>query len=123
MPDPDFPDDAPLPPGMFLATMPWSVLRVSGDGPAGYVVIDATDGSTCLALFTDDDLAERFVRDAGVTADVAAVDSPAAFAELVLHLPPICTHASFDPPATVGGRARWVVPLTYLLRVLRRHDG
>ena len=119
--DPDLPDDAPLPPGMFLAPMPWSVLRVPGGDPAGYVVIDATDGATCLAVFTDDDLAERFARDAGVAAGVVAVDSPAAFADLVLHLPPICTHASFDPPAAVGGRARWVVPLAYLLRVLRRH--
>ena len=121
---PRVPDE--LPPNTFLASLPWWV--VLGHDPAaapasptspGYLVLD-TDGVTCLAVFTDEDLAERFVRAVGFGGGPLPVDSPPQFAALARRLPPICTCCAFDPPPKVGGRARWVVPLEQVLRALKR---
>ena len=119
-----------LPTGAFLASMPWWVVlgRGEGDGgddagasgePPGYLVLDA-DGSTCLAVFTDEDLAQRFVGDVGFDGGPLPVDTPEQFASLARRLPPICDYAAFDPPSRVGARARWVVSLPEVLRALKR---
>ena len=112
----DLPDDDALPPGMFLAPMPWWVLR--DDAAAGYVVLDAADGVTCLAVFTDEDLADRFAAATGFAGRSVATARPADFLDLLRGVPPICTYAAFDPPGRVGGRARWVVPLARVRAVL-----
>jgi hypothetical protein len=104
----------------FLASLPWWVVlgrdAAAPDSP-GYLVLDA-DGSTCLAVFTDEDLAQRFVHAAGFEGGPLPVDTPEQFARLRRRLPEICTYAMFDPPAKVGARARWVVPLSDVLRAL-----
>ena len=115
--------DAPLPSGAFFATFPWFVIQASaprsGD-PIGYLMLDV-EGGTCLAVFTDDDLAERFIRATefgnGAT---RALENPDAFISLVNWLPDLCRYVAFDPPGRVGARARWVVPLSDVLRELRR---
>ena len=112
----DLPDDDALPPGMFLAPMPWWVLR--DDAAAGYVVLDAADGATCLAVFTDEDLADRFAADTGFVGRAVAARGPADFLALLGGLPPLWPYAAFDPPGRVGGRARWVVPLPRVRAVL-----
>jgi hypothetical protein len=112
----DLPDDAPLPPGMFLAPMPWWVLR--DDAAAGYVVLDAADGATCLAAFTDEDLADRFAAATGFDGRAVPAATPADFLDLLRAVPPICTYVAFDPPGHVGGRARWVVPVPRVRAVL-----
>ena len=115
---PDLPDD--LPPDTFLASMPWWVVLGrddAGSDPPGYLVLDA-DGSTCLAVFTDEDLAQRFVRDVDFDGGPLPVETPGQFVSLARRLPDICTYAAFDPPARVGGRARWVVPLAEVLRAV-----
>ena len=126
---PDLPDD--LPQDQFLASLPWWVVLGSerGDGaPAegrpGYLVLDA-DGSTCLAVFTDEDLALRFVSDVGFDGGPLPVETPEQFLGLARRLPEICEYAAFDPPARVGARARWVVPLTEVARALEaaRDEG
>ena len=100
--------------------MPWWVV-LGRDAPdsdsAGYLVLDA-DGSTCLAVFTDEDLAQRFVNEVEFEGGPLAVDTPDEFWQLARRLPPVCTYAAFDPPPKVGGRARWVVPLGEVLRAL-----
>ena len=121
-----------LPAGAFLASMPWFVVlgRAGGAGEGaaeaqhpGYLVLDA-DGSTCLAVFTDEDLAQRFVGDVGFDGGPLPVETPEQFVRLTRRLPPICTYAAFDPPPRVGARARWVVTLTEVLRALREaEDG
>lgn len=118
------PDD--LPGNVFLASMPWwVVLGREGRGPAGeadpagYLVVDA-DGSTCLAVFTDEDLAERFVGGVGFDGGPLPVETPEQFGSLAGRLPPVCQYAVFDPPPRVGARARWVVPLREVLRALER---
>lgn len=129
----DLPED--LPPNAFLATMPWWVVlgrehedardaaSEAGERP-GYLVLDA-DGSTCLAVFTDEDLAQRFVGDVGFDGGPLPVDTPDQFLGLARRLPEICQYAAFDPPSRVGARARWVVPLTEVARALEaaRDDG
>src|SRR5687768_593040 len=108
-----------LPTGAFLASMPWWVVPGRGDDdadevdagepdaggigagitagePPGYLVLDA-DGSTCLAVFTDEDLAQRFVGDVGFDGGPLPVDTPEQFASLARQLPPVCQYAAFDP--------------------------
>ena len=119
-----------LPTGAFLASMPWWVVLGRGGGdagdgadhsgePPGYLVLDA-DGSTCLAVFTDEDLAQRFVGDVDFDGGPLPVDTPEQFVSLAGRLPPICQYAAFDPPSRVGARARWVVSLPEVLRALKR---
>src|SRR4051795_10584661 len=123
----ELPDD--LPPGEFLASMPWWVVLGSergdpdgAEGRPGYLVLDA-DGSTCLAVFTDEDLAQRFVDESGFDGGPLPVDTPAQFLGLVRRLPSICEYAAFDPPSRVGARARWVVTLAEVARALEAaHD-
>jgi hypothetical protein len=119
---PDLPEE--LPSNAFLASMPWWVVlgrdgtgaESASDSP-GYLVLDA-DGSTCLAVFTDEDLAQRFVDDVGFDGGPLPVDTPDQFLGLAGRLPPVCQYAAFDPPSRVGARARWVVPLTEVARAL-----
>lgn len=122
----DVPDDPhSLPADAFFTTFPWWVVltgRGGGDarpGPnSGFVVLDA-DGSTCLAVFTDEDLATRFVDGSGLRQGMAtSVESPRAFLEMAQFLPPVCQYVAFDPPPRVGARARWVLALAEVLRVL-----
>jgi hypothetical protein len=119
----DLPEE--LPQDAFLASMPWwVVLGRDADAPGqpeapGYLVLDA-DGSTCLAVFTDEDLARRFVDDVGFAGGPLPVDAPEQFESLARRLPPICQYAAFDPPSRVGARARWVVPLAEVLLALAR---
>jgi hypothetical protein len=116
--DPDLSDD--LPDNAFVATLPWWVVlgreHVDSSSP-GYLVLDA-DRSTCLAVFTDEDLAQRFVKEAQFAGGPLPVETPEQFWQLARRLPSICTYAAFDPPPKVGGRARWVVPLGEVLRAL-----
>ena len=124
----EFPDE--LPAGAFLAPLPWWVVvrrdvdgRGGGEGAAaGYLVLDAADGSTCLAVFRDEDLAERFTLTVDFPGRPVAATTPAEALQLVAGLPRVCTHAAFDPPPRVGGRARWVVPLAEVARALRVLD-
>jgi hypothetical protein len=114
----DLPDE--MPPDAFLATMPWWVVLGREDPRSnvpGFLVLDA-DGSTCLAVFTDEDLAQRFVDEAGFDGGPLPVETPRQFVSLTRRLPPVCTYAAFDPPPRVGGRARWVVALAEVLRAL-----
>ena len=118
----ELPDD--LPPGEFLASMPWWVVLGSergdpdgAEGRPGYLVLDA-DGSTCLAVFTDEDLALRFVADVGFDGGPLPVETPEQFIGLAGRLPEICQYAAFDPPSRVGARARWVVSLSEVRRAL-----
>jgi len=118
----ELPDD--LPPGEFLASMPWWVVLGSergdpdgAEGRPGYLVLDA-DGSTCLAVFTDEDLALRFVADVGFDGGPLPVETPEQFIGLAGRLPEICQYAAFDPPSRVGARARWVVTLSEVRRAL-----
>jgi hypothetical protein len=120
-----------LPPNAFLASLPWWVVLGRGgadphsDAP-GYLVLDV-DGGTCLAVFTDEDLAQRFIRAVDFDGGPLPVEAPGQFVSLTGRLPAICTYAAFDPPPRVGGRARWVVPLADVLTALRRaqrdHDA
>jgi hypothetical protein len=122
------PEDSPpddLPPDAFLASMPWWVVlgregagSGAGDEAPGYLVLDA-DGSTCLAVFTDEDLAQRFVDDVAFDGGPLPVETPEQFLGLTRRLPAVCQYAAFDPPSRVGARARWVVPLTEVARALR----
>ena len=121
----ELPED--LPPGAFLASMPWWVVLgrehqdqaavAAGRDAPGYLVLDA-DGSTCLAVFTDEDLAQRFVDDVGFDGGPLPVDTPEQFLGLAGRLPEICQYAAFDPPSRVGARARWVVSLPEVARAL-----
>ena len=119
----DVPEEMPA--NSFLASMPWWVVLgrddVGSDSPGsdspGFLVLDA-DGSTCLAIFTDEDLAQRFVRDVEFDGGPLTVETPEQFWQLARRLPAICTYAAFDPPARVGGRARWVVPMAEVLRAV-----
>src|SRR3954471_563644 len=97
-----------LPSNAFLASMPWWVVlgregsggaegAEGGGGPPGYLVLDA-DGSTCLAVFTDEDLALRFVGAVEFDGGPLPVNTPEQFTRLLRRLPPICTYAMFDPP-------------------------
>jgi hypothetical protein len=117
-----------LPDGAFFTSFPWWVVltgRTSdGDGDArpgpdsGFVVLDA-DGSTCLAVFTDEDLAARFVDGSGLRQGAATqLESPRAFLEMARFLPPVCQYVAFDPPPRVGARARWVLALADVMKVL-----
>ena len=111
-----------LPPNAFLASMPWWVVlgrEDAGCDSAGYLVLDV-DGGTCLAVFTDEDLAQRFVEEVEFDGGPLPVETPEQFWQLARRLPTICTYAAFDPPPRVGGRARWVVPLGEVLRALGR---
>jgi hypothetical protein len=118
---PDPPQDDDLPSNAFLASLPWYVVlgrerHPESSGP-GYLVLDA-DGSTCLAVFTDEDLAQRFVAETSFDGGPLPVEAPEQFVRLLRRLPAICTYAAFDPPPRVGARARWVVPLLEVLRAL-----
>jgi hypothetical protein len=123
---PELPEE--LPPGAFVASMPWWVVlgRGRGDAPdaqrPGYLVLDA-DGSTCLAVFTDEDLAQRFVGEVGFDGGPLPVESPEQFLRLARRLPAICQYAAFDPPSRVGARARWVVSLAEVSRALEAAEG
>src|SRR4051812_50196604 len=123
------PNPAEMRPNTFLAPFPWWVvatrLEVVGDegavrlGPdSGFLVLDAADGSTCLAVFTDEDLADRFVAGSGFPGRPVGIETPRRFVAVARHVPPVCTHAAFDPPPQVGGRARWVVPLQQVLAAM-----
>jgi hypothetical protein len=118
-----------MPPDAFLAPFPWWVAVTRHEpvgsegavrlGPgSGFLVLDAADGSTCLAVFTDEDLARRFVDASGFAGLPVSVETPRRFIALARHVPPVCTHAAFDPPPRVGARARWVVPLKQVLTAL-----
>lgn len=118
-----------IPPNAFLASFPWWVVatRLEGVGDegavrlgpdSGFLVLDAADGSTCLAVFTDEDLAERFVAGSGFPGRPVDIETPRRFVAVARHVPPVCTHAAFDPPPQVGGRARWVVPLKQVLAAM-----
>ena len=124
----DLPEE--LPAGAFLASMPWWVVlgredeaaRTGGaDADPGFLVLDA-DGSTCLAVFTDEDLAQRFVEAAEFDGGPLPVDTPRQFASLARRLPHFCDYAAFDPPPHVGARARWVVPMRDVLAALEVAD-
>ena len=121
--DDDDSADAPLAPGSFFATFPWFVIQASGPRtaePIGYLMLDV-EGGTCLAVFTDEDLADRFIRSTEfANGSTRALDDPGEFIGLVNWLPDLCRYIAFDPPGQVGGRARWIVPLSDVLRELRR---
>jgi hypothetical protein len=120
------PDDArgddDLPANAFLASLPWWVVlgrdAQDPDSP-GYLVLDA-DNSTCLAVFTDEDLAQRFVDDVGFEGGPLPVEGPEQFESLARRLPDVCQYVAFDPPSRVGARARWVVGLGEVLRAVDR---
>jgi hypothetical protein len=116
----DLPNEpVPLPGDAFFTSFPWWVV-MTGRGIAGgarpgpdggFLVLDA-DGSTCLAVFSDEDLAGRFVEASGFRQGMpTAVESPRAFIELARFLPAVCQYVAFDPPPRVGARARWVLAL------------
>jgi hypothetical protein len=124
-----------LPSNAFLASMPWWIVlgregsggaegAEGGGGLPGYLVLDA-DGSTCLAVFTDEDLALRFVGEAGFDGGPLPVETPEQFLRLAGRLPEVCQYAAFDPPSRVGARARWVVALAEVARALEaaREEG
>src|SRR3954449_2796471 len=120
----ELPED--LPSDAFLATMPWWVVlgrerqgevETEAGGLPGYLVLDA-DGSTCLAVFTDEDLALRFVGEGGFDGGPLPVETPEQFLRLAGRLPEVCQYAAFDPPSRVGARARWVVSLSEVRRAL-----
>ena len=117
-----------LPPGAFVASMPWWVVlgRGSADAPdaqrPGYLVLDA-DGSTCLAVFTDEDLAQRFVGEVGFDGGPLPVETPQQFIRLARRLPDFCRYVAFDRPSKVGARARWVVALGEVSRALEEAEG
>ena len=118
----DLPEE--LPAGAFLASMPWWVVLSSGDGAdagPGFLVLDA-DGSTCLAVFTDEDLAQRFVEAVEFEGGPLPVDTPRQFVSLARRLPQFCEYAAFDPPPHVGARARWVVPIREVLAAVEAAD-
>src|SRR4051794_12150017 len=121
-----------LPAGGFFGSMPWGGVLGGGRGEGGdsggdsprprHPVLDA-DGRTGPALFTDEDLAQRFVDESGFDGGPLPVDTPAQFLGLVRRLPSICEYAAFDPPSRVGARARWVVTLAEVARALEAaHD-
>lgn len=126
------PSDESIPDDAFFTSFPWWVVMTgrglhrtetgtpgARPGPdSGFLVLDA-DGSTCLAVFTDEDLAGRFVEASGFTNGVpAVVDAPREFMELAAYLPPVCRYVAFDPPPRVGARARWVMSLADVLRAI-----
>jgi hypothetical protein len=122
----DVPDESDdLPPNAFIASMPWWLVlgrEDAGSDSAGFLVLDV-DGGTCLAVFTDEDLAQRFVKEVDFDGGPLPVETPEQFWQLARRLPTICTYAAFDPPPRVGGRARWVVPLGDVLRALATARG
>jgi hypothetical protein len=105
--------------GDFLATFPLLVLV--GDlllepGTGAFRLVDAVavevEGSPCLAVFTDTDLAERFARRQGQPAapKIAVFDRPADFVTFLEGLDRgACPGIAFDPGGVSGQVVRATV--------------
>ena len=107
-----------LRPGEFWLQLPVWVVEPAGAGSHGAVTLGASDGTWSLVLFTDEDLAQRFMRDADLPGRTRPVSTPADLRALIQRFEPQCRYVAFDPPPRVGGRARWVIPAHQVLEKL-----
>jgi hypothetical protein len=86
--------------------------------PHGFIGGEA-DGTGFVAVFTDTDLAERFVTANDLNgAALRRIRDARHFLKLLGRFPPEATHVSFDPGG-VGSMARVLIPVGTLAGTLR----
>jgi hypothetical protein len=113
-----------MPSRNFFFSLPlWFILDRAGlelDDEAGMAIpgqemnfytIEGTDQEPCVALFTDEDLAQRFADETTAQAVVAALDTPEQLLETLSIFARQCPYVAFDASGRVGSVAKWVVPI------------
>lgn len=90
------------------------------DGEMNFYTIEGTDREPCVALFTDEDLAQRFAEESTdegeAAAVVAALDTPEQLLETLTMFAHQCPYVAFDASGRVGSVAKWVVPIHEVVR-------
>jgi hypothetical protein len=120
----------------FFFSLPlWFILDRAGlelDDEAGMAIpgqemnfytIEGTDAEPCVALFTDEDLAQRFVDETTNEAVVAALDTPEQLVETLAIFARQCPYVAFDASGRVGSVAKWVVPIHDVLKRVQQTIG
>jgi hypothetical protein len=111
-------DDFDFDPGSFTFTCPvWICVQRTAAQPTPFGG-NLEDGGKFVALFTDGDLAARFVQARGESgnADILNIPDPEHFQGLLRELREVgFTHAMFDHPGT-GDQPRNLVPIEELIR-------
>jgi hypothetical protein len=123
-----------MPSRNFLFTLPlWFILDRAGlelDDEAGmatpgqemnFYTIEGTDQEPCVALFTDEDLAQRFVDETTSQAVVAALDTPEQLLETLSIFARQCPYVAFDASGRVGSVAKWVVPIGEVVKRVQQN--
>lgn len=85
--------------------------------PISFLVVDDKSGGTTFPVFTDGDLASRFLKELGGMADmkIVAATSPQMLASALKACRGIADAVSFDQPQTVGRMPR-IWPLEYAIQ-------
>lgn len=86
-----------------------------------FYTIEGTDREPCVALFTDEDLAQRFVDETTNEAVVAALDTPEQLLETLSIFARQCPYVAFDASGRVGSVAKWVVPIGEVVKRVQRN--
>ena len=86
------------------------------DGEMNFYTIEGTDKEPCVALFTDEDLAQRFAEESTEESVVAALDTPEQLLETLTMFARQCPYVAFDASGRVGSVAKWVVPIDEVVK-------
>lgn len=125
-----------MPSRNFFFSLPlWFIMDRAGldlDDEAGMVIpgqemncytIEGNDAEPCVALFTDEDLAQRFVDETTNEAVVAALDTPEQLIETLSIFARQCPYVAFDASGRVGSVAKWVVPISEVVKRVQQNIG
>jgi hypothetical protein len=123
-----------MPSRNFLFSLPlWFILDRAGlevddeagmaipDGEMNFYTIEGTDKEPCVALFTDEDLAQRFAEESTDEAVVAALDTPEQLLETLTMFARQCPYVAFDASGRVGSVAKWVVPIDEVVKRVQQN--
>jgi hypothetical protein len=93
---------------------------VIGEGTK-LVGIKGQGGNKILALFDDEDLAERFVeRDRLESAVLMMLENPEALGDLLERFSRDFTHAAYNPETSeIGNAVKWIIPIEVVLKRIR----
>lgn len=91
------------------------------DGEMNFYTIEGTDEEPCVALFTDEDLAQRFAEESTEESVVAALDTPEQLLETLTMFARQCPYVAFDASGRVGSVAKWVVPIDEVVKRVQQN--
>jgi hypothetical protein len=115
--------------GEFIVSLPLSILVINPKWTEnGEWILDRStqvvsggppNGPVFLSLFTDDDLAERYRQQTGISAEIVLLDTPLAVAEVAKRMKRFhgCSHVAIDPHVSLSSQRLPTLPIDEFISV------